>query len=62
MFDYVSSEIQTFKGYLYPNSSIDTAKNMNVELCPTLNYLTKLDYFNLINYEIICYLIWIIII
>ena len=39
MFEYVSSQIQTLKGELYPNSSIDIAKNMNLELCPNLNYL-----------------------
>jgi hypothetical protein len=39
MFEYVSSQIQTPKGELYPNSSIDIAKNMNLELCPSLNYL-----------------------
>jgi hypothetical protein len=37
MFEYVSSQIQTPKGELYPNSSIDIAKNMNLELCPSLN-------------------------
>jgi hypothetical protein len=37
MFEYVSSQIQTLKGELYPNSSIDIAKNMNLELCPNLN-------------------------
>jgi hypothetical protein len=39
MFEYVSSQIQTPKGELYPNSSIDIAKNMNLELCPSLSYL-----------------------
>ena len=39
MFEYVSSQIQTLKGELYPNSSIDIAKNTNLELCPNLNYI-----------------------
>jgi len=35
MFEYVSSQIQTLKGELYPNSSIDIAKNMNLEYAQT---------------------------
>jgi hypothetical protein len=52
MFEYVSSQIQTLKGELYPNSSIDIAKNMNLELCPNLNYLMISISVNLMNEDI----------